>query len=182
MKLALAALLAALVAAPAARADWKFRAGGEAVLGSHDKNNGWTSLTDAFRPSANVMIGWVTPLDILSIDLEVSEQWLTNPAVGQESRQGTTLRPGVTLSVPVLPFYFRAAIPIHVEPEPVQTYARLGAGLGFNFVAATVYVELDGDFLLSSGSATQIAGIPVASTGAFEQQIYSAGAGLSFKF
>jgi len=36
MKLALAALLAALVAAPAARADLKLRVGAEAVVASHD--------------------------------------------------------------------------------------------------------------------------------------------------
>jgi len=175
-------LLAALVAAPAARADWKVRLGAEAVLGSHDKNTSWTSLTDQFRPSANFMLGWVTPLDILSIDLEVSEQWITNPPAGVESRQGTTLRPGVTLSAPVLPLYARLAFPLKVEPSPFQSYARLGAGLGFNLLAATVYFEVDADFLLSSGEANVINGIPASCTEAFCQQIYSAGAGLSFKF
>ena len=150
------ALLAALVAAPAARADWKVRLGAEAVLGSHDKDHGWTSLTDQFRPSANFMLGWVTPLDILSIDLEVSTQWITNPPAGVESRQGTTLRPGVTISAPLITIYGRVAIPLHIEPEPFQTYARVGVGLGFNFIAATVYVEADADFLLSSGEATTI--------------------------
>jgi hypothetical protein len=176
------ALLTALVAAPAAHAALKLRLGGEAVVGSHDKNTGWTSLTDQFRPSANVMLGWVTPLDILSIDLEVSEQWITNPPAGVESRQGTTLRPGVTLSAPIVPVYARFAIPLKVEPSPFQSYARLGAGLGFNFLVATVYVEADADFLLTSGETNNIQGVPIASTGAFQQQIFSAGAGLSFKF
>jgi hypothetical protein len=183
MKLALTlALLAALVAAPAARADMKVRVGAEAVIGSHDKNTGWTSLTDKFLPSANLMLGWTTPLDILSIDLEVSEQFVTNPAPGEDSRKGTTLRPGITVSAPLIPIYARAAIPLHLEPKPFQSYARVGAGLAFNFVAASVYVEGDADFLLSSGSATAIAGVPASSTGAFEQQIFSAGAGLQFKF
>jgi len=135
MKLALAALLAALVAAPAAHAGAKLRVGAEAVLGSHDKNTGWTSLTDRFLVSPNLMVGFTTPLDILSIDLEVSEQFLTNPGPGENSRQGTTLRPGITLSAPVIPIYARAAIPLHIEPSPFQSYARVGVGLAFNFVA-----------------------------------------------
>jgi hypothetical protein len=189
MKLALAAVLvAALVAAPAARADVKLRVGAEAVLGAHDKDRGWTSLTDRFLPSANLMLGFTTPLDILSIDLEVSEQFLTNPGnrtdLSQASRQGTTLRPGITISAPIIPIYARAAIPIHIEPSPVQTYARVGAGLAFNFVAASVYIEGDADFPLFGGDrTTNINGIPTtASTDPFSQQIFSAGAGLQFKF
>jgi hypothetical protein len=186
MKLALAALLAALVAAPvAARADVKLRVGAEAVLGQHVNNAGWTSLTDRFLPSANLMLGFTTPLDILSIDLEVSEQFLANPGnatnFSQASRQGTTLRPGITISAPLIPIYARAAIPIHIEPSPVQTYARVGAGLAFNFVAASVYIEADADFPLAGGSTT-ISGITVNSPDAFSQQIFSAGAGLQFKF
>jgi hypothetical protein len=179
------ALLAALVAAPAARADVKVRVGAEAVLASHDKNAGWRSLTDRFLPSLNLMLGFVTPLDILSVDLEVSEQFLTNPGnetnLSQASRQGTTLRPGITLSAPLIPIYARAAIPIHIEPSPVQTYARLGVGLAFNFVAASVYVEGDADFPLAGGSTT-INGQTVNAPDAFSQQIISAGAGLQFKF
>jgi hypothetical protein len=184
MKLALAAILAALVAAPAARADTKVRVGAEAVIGAHDKNGGWTTLTDRFLPSANLMIGWTTPLDILSIDLEISEQFLTNPGPGEDSRQGTTLRPGITLSAPVIPIYVRAAIPLHIEPSPFQSYARVGVGLAFNFVAASVYVEGDADFPLFGGDRTVlINGIPTAaSTDPFSQQIFSAGAGLQFKF
>jgi hypothetical protein len=176
------AVVAALGAAPAANAALKIRLGGEAVVGSHDRDHGWTSLTDQFRPSANFMIGWVTPLDILSIDLEVSEQWITNPPAGVESRQGTTLRPGVTLSAPIVPVYARFAIPLKVEPSPFQSYARAGAGLGFNFLVATVYVEADADFLLTSGETPTINGIPTSCTEAFCQQIFSVGAGLSFKF
>jgi len=185
MKLALAALLAALVAAPAAHAGAKLRVGAEAVLGSHDKNTGWTSLTDRFLVSPNLMVGFTTPLDILSIDLEVSEQFLTNPGnradLSQASRQGTTLRPGITLSAPLIPIYARAAIPIHIEPSPVQTYARVGAGLAFNFVAASVYIEADADFPLAGGSTT-INGVTVSAPDAFSQQIFSAGAGLQFLF
>lgn len=185
MKLALAALLAALVAAPAARADTKVRVGAEAVLGSHDKNAGWTSLTDRFLVSPNLMIGWSTPLDILSIDLEISEQFLTNPKNGEDSRQGTTLRPGITISAPLIPIYGRAAIPLHIEPSPFQSYARLGVGLAFNFVAASVYVEADADFPLFGSSTTQnINGVStnVSSPDPFSQQIFSGGAGLQFKF
>ena len=184
MKLALTlALLAALVAAPAARADMKLRVVAEAVVASHDvpKGAGWQGLTDRFLPSANLMLGWTTPFDILSIDLEVSEQFLTNPAPGEKGRQGTTLRPGITLSAPLIPIYARAAIPLHVEPSPFQSYARLGAGLAFNFLAAGVYAELDADFPLAGGSQT-INGQTVSAPDAFSQQIFSAGAGLQFKF
>ena len=125
------------------------------------------------------MVGFTTPLDILSVDLEVSEQFLTNPGnradLSQASRQGTTLRPGITLSAPLIPIYARAAIPIHIEPSPVQTYARVGAGLAFNFVAASVYIEADADFPLAGGSTT-INGVTVSAPDAFSQQIFSAGA------
>ena len=44
------------------------------------------------------------------------------------TRKGTTLRLGVTVSPPVLPIYVRAAIPLHLEPSPFQSYFRLGGG------------------------------------------------------
>jgi len=173
MKPALVAIVAALVAAPAARADVKLRVGAEAVLAQHDKNVGWKGLTDRFLPSVNVMLGWMPFSDFLSLDAELSEQFITNPAAGEDSRKGTTLRLGVTVSPPLLPVYARAAIPLHLEPSPFQSYFRLGGGLAFNFVATTVYAELDADFPLAGSS-----GAPDP----FSQQVFSAGAGLQFKF
>ena len=180
MKLAYLAVAAALAAAPAARADVKLRLGAEAVLAEHH-SGGWNGLTDRFLPSVNVMVGWMPFSDFLSLDAELSEQFLTNPGPGEDSRQGTTLRLGVTISPPVLPIYIRGAIPLHLEPSPFQSYARVGAGLGFNFALATVYAELDADFPLAGGSKT-INGINVSAPDAFSQQIFSAGAGVQFKF
>jgi hypothetical protein len=186
MKLALAALLAALVAAPAAHAGTKLRLGAEAVLGQHDKNTGWTSLTDRFLVSPEIMLGWTTPLDILSIDVEVAEQFVTNPnkSINESSRVGTTIRPGITISPPVVPIYFRAAIPLHVEPSPFQSYARVGVGFTFGISAVSLYVEGDADFPLFGGDRTiTVNGIPAtASTDPFSQQIFSGGAGLQFIF
>jgi len=187
MKLALAALLAALVAAPAAHAGTKLRLGAEAVLGSHDKDAGWTSLTDRFLVSPEIMLGWTTPLDILSIDVEVAEQFITNPnkSLNESSRVGTTVRPGITISPPVVPVYFRAAIPLHIEPSPFQSYARLGVGLTFGISAVSLYVEGDADFPLFGGDTTQnINGVQTTRSAPdpFSQQIFSAGAGLQFIF
>jgi hypothetical protein len=187
MKLALATLVAALIAAPVeAHAGTKLRLGAEAVLGSHD-SSGWTSLTDRFLVSPELMIGWTTPLDILSVDVEIAEQFITNPNrnINESSRVGTTLRPGITISPPVVPIYFRAAIPLHIEPSPFQSYARAGVGFTFGISTVALYVEGDADFpLFGSDGSQNINGVPTnrPAPDPFSQQIFSAGAGLQFLF
>ena len=152
-KLALAAIL--LAAPLAARADVGLRLG------------------------ADVMLSWWLPTSLLSIDAEISEQFLLNPPAGFSSRIGTVFRPGVRVSPPVLPIYVRGAIPINVEsPSPYDTIRktfglRLGAGITIPLVLFKIYLEADADFPLGGGSST---------SSAFSDWDLGLNGGLDFRF
>ena len=174
MKLALAALLLAVPAA--ARADIGVRLGLEAHLADHDGNHNadgspgshTTLITDQQQLEGNLMLSyWMG--DALSLDGEISELYNFKTS----TRVGTTFRVGVTFNPPVVPLYFRAAIPIHLEPSPFYSGLRAGVGTTFSFVLAKVYLELDADFPLFGGT-----GAP----GAFSTQSISLGSGVQFKF
>jgi len=151
-------LAAAILAAPlAARAEVGLRLGLEANIANHDAA-GTHAITDNWPLAGDVMLSYWLPAEILSIDLELSELFFLNSPAGGGSRVGTVLRPGVRLSPPVVPLYFRAAIPINVEsPAPYDqgrgTYGlRLGAGLNIPLVLFKIYVEADADFPLGGGT------------------------------
>jgi hypothetical protein len=161
-KLALAALVLAVPLT--ARAEVGLRLGGEASIGYHAGYpaptgkplatiNGTHFLTDDWPEAANVMISYWLPTSILVFDLELAEQFLASgPASG---RVGTVLRPGVRLSLPILPVYLRGAIPINVETANLdrETFdLRLGAGVNIPLALFKIYLEADADFSLGGGS------------------------------
>lgn len=151
-------LAAAVLAAPlAARADMGLRLGAEANIANHD-STGTHFISDNWPLAGDLMLSYWTPGDLLSIDVELSEQFYLSSPAGGGSRIGTVLRPGIRLSPPVIPLYIRAAVPITVEaPSPYDagrgTYGlRLGAGLNIPLVLFKVYVEADADFPLGGGT------------------------------
>ncbi len=73
------------------------------------------------------------------------------------------LRPGVRVSPPILPIYFRGAIPINVENAQGsrETFdLRLGAGITIPLVLFKVYIEADADFPLGGGNSAPSAFSP----------------------
>jgi hypothetical protein len=152
-------LAAVLLSVPmAARAEMGLRLGAEATVANHAAGD-THFITDNWPLGADLMLSYWTPGSLLSIDLEVAEQFLLNPPATFGSRTGTVLRPGIRLAPPVIPLYFRAAVPINVEsPAPYDvgrgTYGlRLGAGLTIPLVLFKIYVEADADFPLGGGTA-----------------------------
>jgi hypothetical protein len=181
MKPVFAALFVALIAAPAARAGTiKINAGGELPLFSHDKTSGTQWLTDQTMPALNLRLGYA-PIDLISIDVEVSERFWTNAPAGQNSRQGTDVRVGVTIEPPVLPIYLVANVPVHSEPSPFAYGVRAGAGLTFNLLIARLYLEGLVDFPLG-GSSTTNGAVTISAPDAFSRQTVSVGGGVQFRF
>src|SRR5471032_1727255 len=182
MKLAFA-LAAVLLAAPlAARADIGLRVGADATIAYHTGAHGTTSssttfITDTWPLGGDMMLSYWTQGQILSIDLEIAEQFYGSPPSSGNSRIGTVFRPGVRLSPPILPFYARAAVPINFE-QPTghsrETYdLRLGAGFNIPLVLFKIYIEADADFPLGGGDS---------SIGAFSNWALLLNAGLDFRF
>ena len=153
------ALAAVLLAAPlAARADLGLRVGGEAQVAYHTAD-GTHVITDNWPLGLDAMISYWTPGSLLSIDVEVGEQFFLSAPAGAGSRLGTVLRPGVRISPPVLPIYIRGAIPINVESPSPYDIGRgkyglmLGAGITIPLVLFKVYIEADANFPLGGGTA-----------------------------
>ena len=150
-------LAAALIAAPfAARADTGLRIGLEAQIATHDATTGTNWITDNWPLAGDLMLSYWLPAEIVSLDAEISEQFLLNAPAGANSRIGTVFRPGIRVSPPVIPFYVRGAIPINIE-SPSGTNRetfdlRLGAGFNIPLVAFKVYLEADADFPLGGGT------------------------------
>jgi hypothetical protein len=175
MKLAFA-LAAVLLAAPlAARADIGLRIGADATIAYHDAN-GTHVITDTWPIGVDFMLSYWTPGQVLSIDAEISEQFFGSPQSSGNNRFGTVFRPGIRISPPVIPIYFRAAVPINFEqPAPYSRERydlRLGAGINIPLVLFKIYIEGDADFPL--GGNTNI--------GAFSQWNLLLNAGLDFRF
>jgi hypothetical protein len=181
MKAALA-LAAVLLAAPfAAHADIGLRVGGNATIANHlNPPNGTSStnvLTDHWPLGLDAMLSYWLPGQVVSIDLELGEQWLAN-APSSNSRVGTVFRPGVRVSPPVLPLYARVALPINFE-QPTgysrETYdLRLGLGFNIPLVLFKIYIEGDADFPLGGGDVN----VPSA----FSQWAFVMNAGVDFRF
>ena len=171
-------LAAVLLAAPlAARADLGLRLGAEANIAYHD-DFGTHAITDNWPLSGDVMLSYWIPTQLLSVDLELAEQFFLNkPAALSSGRIGTVLRPGVRLSPPILPIYLRGAIPINVETAnngSRETFdLRLGAGITIPLVLFKIYVEADADFPLGGGTNAP---------SAFSQWALQLNGGLDFRF
>jgi hypothetical protein len=176
------ALAAVLLAAPlAARAEVGLRVGVEASVANHAAD-GTHFITDNWPLGGDVMLSYWLPTQLLSIDLELAEQFLLNAPAGCTScgtRLGTVFRPGVRISPPILPIYVRAAIPIQVEaPSPYDagrgTFGlRLGAGITIPLVLFKVYIEGDADFPLGGGTDAP---------SAFSNWAFLLNGGLDFRF
>ena len=174
MKILLAALVLAIPVA--ARADIGVRLGLEAHILDHDGNknsdgtpgSSTTLITDQQQLAGNLMLSyWMG--DTLSLDGELAELYDFKTS----TRVGTTLRVGVTFNPPVIPFYVRAAIPLHLEPSPFYSGLRAGIGTTFSLMVAKIYLELDADFPLCGESKAP---------SAFSTQSISLGSGVQFKF
>ena len=172
-------LALALLAAPlAARADTGLRLGGEADLAyNNNDTTGTHAITDNWPVALDLMLSYWTPGSVLSLDLEVSEQWVAKDAAGGRNRRGTVLRPGIRLSPPAFPLYLRGAIPINIE-QPTgnerETFdLRVGAGFNIPLVLFKIYLEGDLDFPLGGGSNAP---------GAFSAWAFRLGAGIDFHF
>jgi hypothetical protein len=144
-----AVAIAALAAAPA-HAQVKVRLGAETQLLDHVNSrtgvpSSTTWLTDQWRPSVVGMLGYY----------------------GQDSRIGTTFRLGATLDPPLLPFYLRAAVPLHLEPGDFFASMRAAIGTTIGPPLAKLYLELGADFPLGG-----------AGHDFFDQQTVYVGAGL----
>jgi len=145
---------AVLLAAPlAARADMGLRLGGEADIAYHDAAGSTHGITDNWPVGLDLMLSYWTPGSILSIDLELGEQWVTKDVTA--TRRGTVLRPGIRLSPPAFPLYFRGAIPINFEqPDNYKRETfdlRVGTGINIPLVLFKIYIEGDVDFPLGGG-------------------------------
>ncbi len=172
MKVAI--ILAVLLTVPAAaRADIGVRAGLEALIASHDSSTGTRVFAgDQSIITGDLMLQYWLPADIISLDAEIAEAYDFKAG----HRVGTTFRPGITVSPPVLPVYVRGAIPIDFEGpnnHPTVAGLRLGVGTTIGLPIAKIYLEGDVDFPLFGGT-----GAP----NAFSQQNLSLGAGVAFRF
>jgi hypothetical protein len=172
-KLALAAIL---VATPlAARADIGVRIGPELNIAYNDSKSTHV-ITDNWPVAGDLMLSYWLPGSVLSIDLELAEQFFLNAPTNLSSRYGTVLRPGVRFSPPVLPFYLRGAIPINLEndskyPSRETADLRLGAGITIPLILFHIYVEADADFPLGGNGV-----------GTFSQWNLLLAGGLDFRF
>ncbi len=169
-RLALASLAALVLAVPsAAHATIGLRAGLEAPLVTHT-SNGTYGFTDSLQPAIDLMLS-AYPSSLLGFDVELREGFAGTGSSAFSHRTGTSVGPGITLSPPLLPVYVRAALPIHIEPGDVTFGLRAAAGLSFNLVVLSIYVEGAADFPLAGNNVTP-----------FNTQQFSAGAGVWFKF
>jgi hypothetical protein len=178
--------VAAAAVPGAARAETiGIRGGFEAPIWTRWSTTGLTqsyTIGDTLQPAVNILLSY-KPLPIISFDAEFREGF-THTGNGHPpfSRTGTSIGPGVTLSVPLLPIYARASLPIHVEPSPVIVGLRGAAGLELSFVIASLYLEAAVDTSLAGGSPNGPAGVSTPNVGTFDLTTVSLGAGVWFKF
>ncbi len=166
---ALAALAAfTICAAPsAARADWGLRVGGEVPLATHINDGGSYTISDGIQPAIDVLV-LKGPSDFIGFGLEGN---IGFASTGSLQRTGSFVGPAMILNVPVLPFFARASLPIHLEPHDVSVGLRLGAGFKFNLPFVGIYLEATAD-------------MPFAGTGQkfLGSQVIGLGAGAELRF
>jgi hypothetical protein len=180
----IAATLAALLfwtASPARAETFALRLGVEAPLYTRDNTTGRsTSYTigDTLQPAVDLLVSY-KPFPVVAFEGELREGF-TSTGTGYK-RTGTAIGPGLRISLPVLPVYARASLPIHVEPSPVFVGFRAAGGLEFSLVLLSIYLEAALDFSLVGGN---IATGPTTSNsvGPFDLTSVSGGAGVWFKF
>jgi hypothetical protein len=176
-RLPMLALVVALSAPGAARADWGVRASylvpmyvntgqpapGSQQLGTtyhYDAGTAWLSNLD-------VILSWY-PISFLSVDLESQFNLSgTNPLY---PNTGIYVGPGITFDFPIF-LFGRVALPVQVTPGSAVFDLRLAGGLKLQLFVVNLYLEAVFDF-------------PYAGTGvtAFQSQAISLDAGVWVKF
>lgn len=173
--LATAAVAAAALALvpSAARADWGIRGGLEAPLVTH-ASGGSYNIGDSLQPGLDVMV-LKGPSDFIALGAELK---IGFASTSNFTRTGTTIGPNLTINIPVLPLYARAALPIKIEPEGVGLGLRLAAGLKLNLPFIGFYLEFFGDMPLAGKNGT----VPNApSPDPFSTQTFGAGLGVELR-
>jgi hypothetical protein len=179
----ISATLAALLfstALPAHAETYALRLGLEAPLYTHDaitRRSTNYSIGDTLQPAVDVLLSY-KPFPVVAFEAELREGFASTGSGYQ--RTGTSIGPGLRISLPVLPVYARASLPIHVEPNPVFVGFRAAGGLEFSLVVVSLYIEAAWDFSLVGGNAAT--GPTASNVGPFDQNSVSGGAGLWFKF
>jgi hypothetical protein len=168
-KLMLVVGLAAFAVPAASNAQWAVRAGLETPIYTHFSQNGQSgsyTIGDTFQPAINVLVEYY-PVGLIGLGLEFREGFAAS-GTGY-SRTGTFLGPNLTLDFP-LGLFARAAIPIHIEPDPpgVTMNLRLAGGLK---LLAFLYLEATADFPMAGSNVSF-----------FGQQQFGIAAGAWFKF
>ena len=166
---ALASLAAlAICAAPTpARADWGLRIGGEVPLATHINDGGSYNISNGIQPAIDVLV-LKGPSDFIGFGLEGN---IGFASTGSLQRTGSFVGPAMIINVPVLPFFARASLPVHLEPGDISVGLRLGAGFKFNVPFVGIYLEATAD-------------LPFAGTGQkfLGSQVIGVGAGVEFRF
>ncbi len=152
--------------------EFGLRVGLETPLYTHVGQNGSipsasVSIGDSFQPAIDVLVEYY-PIGMIGVGLEVREGFA---ATGNYRRTGTALGPNLTVDLSPIPVYFRAAIPIHVEPDPVRLDFRAAGGLKLGISVIHIYLELLGDFALAGSGVS-----------AFGQQQIGIGTGVWLTF
>lgn len=169
---AIAAAALALVPSQA-RADWGIRGGLEAPLVTH-ASGGTNSISDGLQPGLDVMI-LKGPSDFIALGAELKIGFASTSNL---TRTGTSIGPNLTINIPLLPLYARAALPIKIEPEGVGIGLRVAAGLKLNLPFIGFYLELFGDTPLAGKNST----VPNApNPDAFSTQTFGAGLGVELR-
>jgi hypothetical protein len=158
------ALFIALLTAPLpALAEVGVRVGGGPDLiynpgvGYYFLYEGIHGITDFAPAEAHVMVSYWLAGSILSLDVELAEQFYLNHSPTLPLRSGTVVRPGVRVSPFRIPLYARVAIPINIEtPEPYDSGRstfdlRFGVGCSLPVTVFRIYFETDADFSLAGG-------------------------------
>jgi hypothetical protein len=156
------------------------RVGLETPLYSHQNLNGQSttfSIGDSFQPAVNVLVEYY-PIGMIGLGLEAREGFLATGTISNcvglncgYTRTGTSFGPNLTLDLAPIPVYFRAAIPIHVEPDPVRLDFRAAGGVKLGLSVLSLYLELLGDFPLAGSGVS-----------AFKTQQLGLGAGVWLTF
>ena len=163
-KLALIAGVAAFAIPMVANAgEIGLRIGLETPMYTHQSQNGQSttfSIGDTFQPTINVLVEYY-PIGMIGLGLEAREGFLATGTISNcvgancgYRRTGTSLGPNLTLDLAPIPLYVRAAVPIHVEPDPVRLDFRVAGGLKLGLSVFSIYLELLGDFPLAGSGVS----------------------------
>lgn len=139
------------------------RVGLETPLYAHQSQNNQSttfSIGDSFQPAINVLVEYY-PVGMIGVGLEAREGFLATGSISNcvgancsYRRTGTSFGPNLTIDLAPIPIYFRAAVPIHVEPDPVRLDFRAAGGLKLGLSVLSIYLELLGDFPLAGSGVT----------------------------